>query len=283
MRDIAILVDSGTDVPKELVERYGIFVLPLMVNYEAMSFRDGVDITTDQVIDRLDMEIPRTSLPSPASVIAALREIYERGIRQVMAVTISSGLSGVYNLVRVVAQEFEGLDIRVLDTKNIGIGAGMIAVRAAEYAETGMTMDELERRLGELVVSTKVFFCIPSLKFLQRGGRIGRVNAAVGTLLGIRPVIACDEKGVYYTVKKARGEAAAIETAVSLAAAEAIKAPRKFRLAVTYSGSSGPARRVFEELERRVPGAARAFFGSVSSALAVHTGPGLIGVGVQTY
>lgn len=283
MREIAILVDSGTDVPKEYIERYGIRVLPLTVNYQALSYRDGVDITPEQVLDRLDLEIPHTSLPTPAAAIAAFRAIRDKGFRQVMVVTISAGLSGVHNLLRMVSGEFPEMDIRVLDTKNIGIGAGMTAIRAAELAETGMGLDALEAVLKTLVRQTKIFFCIPSLWYLQKGGRIGRVSATMGSLLGIRPVITCDESGVYCTAKKARGDGAALNAAIGMAAAHAAEAPRKFRLAVAFAGGLERAKAVLESVERKIPGSARMYFGSVGSALAVHTGPGLIGIGVQCY
>ena len=282
MKRIAILTDSGTDVPQAYIEQYGIDVLPLGINYAALSYRDRVDITTEQVIDRLSIEIPRTSLPSVGETLELLRRIRARGIRQVIAVTISSGLSGTYGMLRMVAKEFDGMEIRVIDTKNIGIGAGITAIRAAELAESGMCMDEIERALRANLRRTKVFFCVDTLKYLQKGGRIGLVTAAMGTLLGIHPMISCNEDGVYYTVKKARGikaaQEAAVQQLVQLAASQ-----ERFDLLVAHGGAEERAQKLAEALREQIPAFRNLIVAPVSPALVVHTGPGLVGAGIQIY
>ena len=282
MKQIAILTDTGTDVPQAYIERYGIDVLPLGINYAALSYRDRVDITTEQVIDRLSIEIPRTSLPSVGETLELLRRIRSRGIRQVIAVTISSGLSGTYGMLRMVAKEFDGMEIRVIDTKNIGIGAGITAIRAAELAESGMCMDEIERTLLANLRRTKVFFCVDTLKYLQKGGRIGLVTAAMGTLLGIHPMISCNEDGVYYTVKKARGikavQEAAVQQLVQLAAGQ-----ERFDLLVAHGGAEERAQKLAEALREQIPAFRNLIVTPVSPALVVHTGPGLVGAGIQIY
>ena len=279
MNKIAILIDSGTDVPQEYVEKYGMYMLSLNIQYEDACYRDRVDITPQEVMDRLETEIPKTSLPSPAETQELLKKIYDDGYRQVLAVTISSGLSGTNNMLRLMAEECEeGMDVRVIDTKNIGIGAGVTAIRAAELVAEGKTLDETVEALNAMIPNTKVFFCVDTLKYLQKGGRIGLVTAKVGTLLGIRPIISCNEEGIYYTVQKARGVKAALTGALDqvVKAAEGFK---KVRLLVAHAGAEERARLMAEELGKRIKG--EIIFAPVSPALVVHTGPGLLGVGVQ--
>ena len=282
MKNIAILTDSGTNVPQEYVERYGIHVLPLGINYAALSYRDRVDITAEQVIDRLDLEVPKTSLPSVEEVLFTLRQIRAQGIRQVLAVTISSGLSGTYSMFRMVAKEFEELDVRVIDTRNIGIGAGAAVIRAAELAARGLGLDDVEKRIRSGLQRTRVFFCVDTLKYLQKGGRIGLVTAAVGSLLGIRPVISCNDDGVYYMVKKARGAKAALDAAMDQVVRLA-EGQSRFDLLVAHAGAEKRANAAAAALAEKLPNHRTLIFTPVSPALVVHTGPGLVGIGIYAY
>ena len=279
MKDIAILFDSGTDVPQEYASKYGMYMLPLNIQYTDKTYHDRVDISPEQVIEQLETEIPKTSLPSMGEAMDLIQQIHDSGVRQILAVTISSGLSGTYNMLKLMKDEFEDMDIRVIDTKNIGIGAGVTAIRAAELAEEGKSLDEIESYLLGLVPQTKVFFCVDTLKYLQKGGRIGLVTAAVGTVLGIRPVISCNDEGIYYTVKKARGAKAALDVAVE----QVMKAAEGFsrvRLLVAHAGALERAEKIRAELHKRME-QAEIVFAPVSPALVVHTGPGLVGIGLQ--
>ena len=278
MSEIAILIDSGTDVPQEYVTKYGMYMLPLTINYEDRTYHDRVDITSEEVMERLETEIPKTSLPSMGDTHALLRRIYDDGFRKVLIITISSGLSGTFNMMRLVAEEIDDMDIRLIDTKNIGIGAGVTAIRAAELIEEGKSLDEIEDTLNRLIIRTKVFFCVDTLKYLQKGGRIGLVTAAVGTLLGIRPVISCNEDGVYYTVHKARGAKAAVETSMKYLA-DIADGCEKFRVLVAHVGQPERAEKIADALKSRLN--CEVIVAPISPALAVHTGPGLLGVGIQ--
>lgn len=280
MADIAILVDTGTNVPQEYVDKYGIYVLPLMVNYAALTYRDGVDITAEQVIDRLELEIPKTSLPSMDDAKKAVEHMRANGITKVIAVTISAGLSGTNNMIRILSQDYPDMEWMLLDTKNIGIGAGITAMRAAELVEKGLSMDEIKMLLEKSMPQTKIFFSVATLKYLQKGGRIGLVTAKVGTLLGINPIISCNHDGVYYTVKKIRGKAAALEHTIDLVK-DMVKGKERFNLFVAHGGAEEVAKTVVARLKKEVPQAKNVVFAPVSSALAVHTGPGLIGIGAQ--
>ena len=108
---IALLVDSGTDVPEALVKQYGMYVLPLQIIYPEKTYTDKVDITPEEVYQRLEKEIPSTSLPDGATIQAIFDKIKEAGYEKVLAVTISSGLSGTYNVVRLLGEQTEGLDV----------------------------------------------------------------------------------------------------------------------------------------------------------------------------
>ncbi|MGM9903776.1 DegV family EDD protein [Enterococcus sp. 10A9_DIV0425] len=277
---VAILVDSGTDVPQELIDMYNMYVIPLKIIYKDREYTDKVDITPEEIFKRLPEEIPGTSLPDGQSITKIYEKIKSDGYEKVLAVTISSGLSGTYNVVRLVAQEQEDLETYVLDTKNIGIGAGFAAIQAAKWLEDDMAWEPLIENLNELVKRTKVFFNVATLEYLQKGGRIGLVASILGNALKLNPIISCNEEGIYYTVGKARGRKKSLEKTVSYVR-ERIANAKVFNLAVAHGAAEEEAIEMKARLEKEFPNVNQIYFGQISPALVVHTGPGLLGVGVQ--
>lgn len=277
---VAILVDSGTDVPQELIEKYQMYVIPLKIIYKDRVYTDKVDITPEEIYQRLPQEIPGTSLPDGETITKIFEQIKQDGYEKILAVTISSGLSGTYNIVRLIAQQQEELEAYVLDTKNIGIGAGFSAIQAAKWLEEGMEWSLLIERLNELVKQTKVFFNVATLEYLQKGGRIGLVSSILGTALKLNPIISCNDEGIYYTVGKARGRKKSLDRTVSYVK-ERVGTAKVFNLAVAQGDAKEEATEMMARLKEEFPQAQQIYFGQISPALVVHTGPGLLGVGVQ--
>lgn len=277
---VAILVDSGTDVPQELIEKYQMYVIPLKIIYKDRVYTDKVDITPEEIYQKLPQEIPGTSLPDGETITKIFEQIKQDGYEKILAVTISSGLSGTYNIVRLIAQQQEELEAYVLDTKNIGIGAGFSAIQAAKWLEEGMEWSLLIERLNELVKQTKVFFNVATLEYLQKGGRIGLVASILGTALKLNPIISCNDEGIYYTVGKARGRKKSLDRTVSYVK-ERVGTAKVFNLAVAHGDAKEEATEMMARLKEEFPQAQQIYFGQISPALVVHTGPGLLGVGVQ--
>lgn len=277
---IAILVDSGTDVPQEIIDLYNIYVIPLKIIYKDREYTDKVDITPEEIYKRLPEEIPGTSLPDGESITKIFDQIKNDGYDKVLAITISSGLSGTNNVVRLVAQEQEGIQTHVLDTKNIGIGAGFTAIQAAKWIEEGMEWETLIDELVALAERTKVFFNVATLEYLQKGGRIGLVASILGNALKLNPIISCNEEGIYYTVGKARGRKKSLDKTMSYVK-ETVGDAKVFNLAVAHGAAEEEAIEMKARFEREFPNAQEIYFGQISPALVVHTGPGLLGIGVQ--
>lgn len=277
---IALLVDSGTDVPQDVMERYGIYMIPLQIIYKERTYTDKVDITPEEVYRRLEEEVPSTSLPDGAQIQKVLEKIKEDGYEKLLIVTISSGLSGTYNVLRLIGQEEEGLEVYVLDTKSIGIGAGLQAIHAAELIDSGLTFEALIAQLKKEIVQNKVLFNVGTLEYLQKGGRIGLVTSIIGTALKLNPTISCNEDGVYYTVAKSRGRKRSIDKLVEIAE-EFIGNHQEFRIAVAQGDAYEEGLQLKAKIEARFPNAKEILFGTISPALVVHTGPSLLGMGIQ--
>ena len=277
---IAVLVDSCIDVPEAIRKQYNMYLIPLKIIYKDREYSDGVNITAEEVYTRLKEEIPKTSLPGATEVLDIFNQIKADGYEKVLAIILSSGLSGTFNLVRMLAEEYEGLDIEVIDTRNIAIAAGFNAIQAARYIEEGMTFDELKKAVIANIYKAKVFFCVDTLEYLQKGGRIGLVASVLGTALKLKPIISCNEEGIYYNVAKIRGRKQSIQKAIDLAVQYA-GTSKKYNVALCHGGAPEEILSIKEELLKKLPNCDVYVEGQISPALGVHTGPGLIGIAVQ--
>lgn len=277
---IAILVDSGCDVPRHYRDKYQMYVAPLTIIYKDGQFRDGIDIDPETVYSRFAEEIPSTSLPSPATVGELLRQIKADGYDKVIVISISSGLSATFEMLLSFGPEPEGLEAHYVDTKNIGIGSGFSAIRAGELIEQGLPFGEVCRQVEEAAANTKLFFCVATLEYLLKGGRIGLVSGVMGMLLDVKPVIACNEDGVYHTVAKARGREKSLKVALDKAV-EFADGAKEFNITVVHGAAKAEGAALMAAMKERLPGFGYAIEEVLTPALVVHTGPGLIGVGVQ--
>jgi DegV family protein with EDD domain len=272
----AILVDSGCDVPSEFIEKYNMKVMPLRIMYPEKDYCDGIDIEAKMVYSRFPDEIPTTSTPTMDEVNEKLKEIIDEGYSKVIAVCISSGLSGTGNTVRLAAENFPELESFVFDTKSISVGSGIFAIWAGKKLEEGMGFDEVVRGLKEKVYDSKVFFYMDTLKYLEKGGRIGHVASAIGGLLHLKPIISCGKDGIYYTVAKVRGSRQGRERIAEEAARYCTGADDWliFGHGAAEAETASVESMVLERTGKRNVLAVK----QITASLAVHTGPGLVGV-----
>lgn len=277
---IAILTDSCCDVPKEYVDRYGIYVIPLKVVYKDSDYLDGIDITPQEVYDRMQTEIPTSSLPSGETFLETFDKIKADGYEKVIAITLSSGLSGTNNMLNLLAADYQGLEFFILDTKNIAIGGGFHAIQAARYLEEGCTFEEIKAHLTKDVKNSKIFFVVETLEYLQKGGRIGLVASLFGNALNLKPIISCNDDGIYYTVAKVRGRKQSITRTMELAL-EYAKGHKKINLGVCHGGAPEIAKECADYMKQHLDNYEIYVDGQVSPVLGVHTGPGAIGIAIE--
>jgi DegV family protein with EDD domain len=277
----AILVDSCCDVPEEYIKKYPIYVAPLRINYKKASYRDRIDISPEEVYKNMHVEIPTTSLPTYSDMQEVFENIVKDGYNKIISISISSNLSGTFNLTRLISDELknEGIETYLFDTKNIAIASGMYAMSVANHLEEGKSYEETIHLLESEYGNSKVFFCLETLEYLRKGGRIGRVASLLGTALGIKPIITCDEDGTYCIAGKERGSNRCIEKAITLAK-EFASTGKNAEISIMYSGDVVGLEKIKEKLEQLVPNAKVKLRGQITPALGVHVGPGLVGIAV---
>lgn len=202
---IRIVTDTLCDVPKEFIEQYDICVMPLTVHFGDEAYRDGIDITIETFYEKLAAceELPKTSQVTPALFKGVFEEELQKG-NQVIVINGSSLLSGTYSAAVLAKNMVASENIFVIDSKSITLGAGLLVIKAARLASSGVSAEEIVKTIEESKDKMKHFLLLDTLKYLHKGGRLSLSAAIIGSLLNIKPVITMNN-GALELIIKARG------------------------------------------------------------------------------
>ncbi len=272
-----IVTDSAVDLPEDMFAQFGIERMPLLINFGTESLRSGVDIQPAEFYRRLAADpdhLPTTSQPSVGEFVNLFRRIGQSD-RNIVSVHISSGLSGTYNSAVQAAQQCPELNVTPIDTKTLSAAEGFQVVAAAQAIRRGWPLERLKQRVKEVADQTDIFFTLDTLHYLQKGGRIGRVQAMAGALLNLKPVITVDKgPGTYIRAGSARSIPKAL-----VIIADLVKEKMKDRPAwihVLHTNAVEAAQSLSGQVAARLPNA-RITLGQIVPVLGVHTGPGCVG------
>jgi DegV family protein with EDD domain len=187
---IKIITDSICDVPKEYVERYNIRVIPLTVHFGDESFKDGIDLTLEEFLAKLEKAevLPTTSQVPPAEFLEAFKEEISLG-NKIVSIHGSSQLSGTYNSAVMAKEQIGGEDIHVIDSMGITLGAGMLVIKAARLAEEGLEAEEIVKEIEAGKQKLKHMIIVDTLKYLHKGGRLSLSASVLGSILNIKPIL----------------------------------------------------------------------------------------------
>lgn len=278
---IAILADSGADLAPEFLEKYPIYVVPFHVILTDRDYLSGIDISDQEIYDEMNKGIiPKTSMPSFYEIHEIMEKIRDDGYEKILVITISKMLSGTNNLMHLVAEEFEDeLDIFIVNSKNLSMGTGLIILECARSIEAGRSWRDVKRICVRAVRLGKINFTLSTLEYIKKGGRIGPVAATIGGVLGIKPVITCDENGSFAVTEKIRGFDKGIRKISEITAEIAAECSR-YSICLVYGESLPEIERV-RKLAPEIFNRADLYLEQqVSPALCVHTGPGLLGFAI---
>lgn len=279
MEKIAVVVDSGSDVNENLAKGLDIFSLPLRISIDGKEYTDGIDITAQEVFDVLDSAKVTTSLPTGEDIINTFEKLKGEGYTHIIAVAISSGLSGTFNVMRNLSNAVDGLEVYVFDTKNISLGSGLLALHAAEMVKDGATFSEIVSSLESKLNDSEVFFTVGSLDYLLKGGRIGLVAGTVANVLNIKPIISCNDDGVYYTVSKARGYGRVIKKMVD-AAAKFVGDHNDYKVYLLNADSKENFDEIKDYVLSKFNHLSSVEVINITPALVIHTGPEALGIAI---
>ncbi|MCY4577621.1 MAG: DegV family protein [Chloroflexi bacterium] len=272
---VKVVTDSTSDLPRELADRYGINVIPQKVIFGTEELRDGVDITGDEFYRRVSGSavLPTTSQASPGE----FRELYESiadGADGIVSVHVSAALSGTVDSARSGGEQADiGCSVEVIDSKQAGMGTGLVAIAAARAAMNGGDLQQVVSVAEGAVGRSETYVLLDTLEYLQKGGRIGKARAMLATLLSIKPMIILregivDELGKERTHKK--GVARLRRVTEDFAPLE--------ELCVNYTTTPDEARAFAEQLQQLLPDGTEPLLAQIGPAVGTYTGPAALGV-----
>lgn len=280
MSNIRIVTDSTADLTFDLVERYGITVVPLEVLVEGKAYKDKIDISNDEYYDilRFAKNLPTTSQPSPAVFAEVYRALAAEGAEHIISIHISSDLSGTYQS-SVLAAGLVADTVRVhnFDSRTATMGLGLIVLSVCRMVEAGKSLEEVLEFTQQIIQKSDLYFLLDSLDNLHKGGRIGKASHLVGSLLNIKPVLNLHD-GVISAYEKVRGnkDNKALERLIAILA-EKIDPNKKLYCAVGYCDNKKVADYMVEKLRSQVQ-CDEFIYMQIGSVVATHIGMGAVGL-----
>jgi DegV family protein with EDD domain len=269
---VRIVTDSTADLTEEQQKKAGITVVPLNVRFGDQVFKDHVDLTGQQFFEKLKTatQLPKTSQPSVGDFEAVFRGFREAG-DDVVAVLISSKISGTFGAAKMAAQSVDSEHIEVIDSLTTSMALGFLALAGAALAANGSDRKTVADRVRSLVPKAKVLATIDTLTYLERGGRIGRATALMGSLLNFKPLINLQD-GEVAPLGRARGRPQAIDRLVELLKREGALQ----QLGVLHGAALKDAENLRDRVAGQYPGMDIPL-SETGAVIGTYTGPGVIG------
>lgn len=275
MEKIALITDSASDISKEIIEKYNVNVLSFRIIYEKKEYLDRVNITPDEVYDNFDVEIPTSSLPALSDMENLFNKLKDEGYTHVIGITLSSGLSGIYNALKLVSENHPEIESFIFDSKSISIGEGVLVQECGKMIKEGKTFNEIKNALPIMKSKLHIYFVVGTLKYLKKGGRIGKVAGTIGDILNLKPIITMHEDGSYTTYDKVRGRKQSLRRLVDIIS----NFKDKGKVYLMHGNAEEEMKAVYENL-KELPNVISVYLGeNISPVAGVHSGPGLVGVG----
>ena len=280
MSNLAIVTDSTASIPEPMLQELNIHVVAYYIHRGKEVLRDLVTIQRDDFLRWLPTatSLPTTASPGPGDYLDMYRSLMAEGIHSILSIHMTSKGSGAYQAATVaqsmLKEENPDVQVEVVDTQNVSLCQGWMAIEAARAALTGLSMDDVLASVKKMLPVTHMIQTADTLKYLYMGGRIGMAKRLAGTLLNIKPLIGMKD-GVIVALGQARSRVQAY-TAMSNMVAEAIGNGRA-KVAYVHAGALEEVNKIKQLVEDKVE-VVESFFAELSPALAVHTGPGTAGL-----
>ena len=210
-----IVTDSANDLPKELIEKHNILVVPLNIEIDGKNYVDGIDISHEEFYEKMkkSKDLPKTSQPSPQSFIDVFKEAKSRS-SQVLALHLSSRLSGTYNGA-MLAKDIVGEDIEIFDTLSGSMGTGLQILKAIKLFKEGLDIKEIIEQLKVYREQMKVIVYLEDLENAVKGGRVTRTKEVIANLLNLKPIVHVDD-GYVKVLKTIRGKKRALNNLLTI-------------------------------------------------------------------
>jgi DegV family protein with EDD domain len=273
---VAVVTDSASDMDPARAASLGITIVPLIVNFGKDTYSAGVDLSTDEFWKRMtapDAPFPTTAACSPGDFQVAYQRAFDGGAEAIVSIHVAGTLSGTIKAAEVGAGMFKDREIRIVDSMSASMGEGVLAELAVQMASEGAAAAEIAQVVSRRREDIGVYLALETLEYLKRGGRISGAQAAIGTLLSVKPIIEIKD-GRVETAERVRTRGKAREKLVELLAVRPIE-----RLSVLHT-TRADVEEFAEQLIPRIPGGidrSKVTIDLVGPSVGPHLGPGCVG------
>jgi DegV family protein with EDD domain len=275
---VKIVTDSSSDIPPEIARELDITVVPLSVRFGTQTYRDGIDIMPEEFYRRLVSEPvhPATAAMSPGD-FAGVYDKLAAEAEGIISIHLSQKVSATYNAAVQgrSLMENKGCPVEVIDSRFVTIALGLITIGAARAAQAGKDMQEIVTQVNALVPCMRVYGILDTLKYVMKGGRLGKAGPIISSILPIKPVLTMKD-GTVAPIGAARTRIKAMERLCGLIAS----VPMVQELGIAHSTTEEELLSFVEKIKSILPGV-KPVIANLGPALGVHGGPGSILVGIQ--
>jgi len=276
---INIIVDSSSDLPEKMMNEYGIKFIPHRIHLGEKEYLDRVTIQAEEVYEAMDRGIiPMTSLPSPMDILHLFRQCCLEGNDFIYA-ALSSKFSGTYQLavsqLKELQEQYEGVKMKVIDTKSASTANGLIALQAAKLARAGICFDTIVEQVYDMADHVEHIFMVTDLNWLIKGGRITNTERMVGNILNVKPILHVKD-GAVELLEKVRGRKRALLAIMDIME-ERIKDFPDQTIGISYAGDMDIAYELWDMIKKRL-GEKDIMINKIGATLTSHLGTGGVGV-----
>jgi len=272
-----IVADTTCGLPHEILEERGIPVIPQIVMFGEESYHDDKDFDTTVFLQKLKASatLPKTAAPEPSLYFPIFEEAKKKG-ESVVVVAPTSKASGTVRSAQTAAQEFPGLDVRVVDTLTVSCNLGSLVLVADDMAKAGKSADEVVAKLSDMIPRGRLYFVVDTLEYLARGGRIGGAKRLLAELLEIKPILQIKD-GQVEAFEQQRTKRKALARVVEVVV-EQCRGGDEAHLCVLQVAAEEEAAVLVQELKSKVAVSDIPIY-RLPPAIVVHAGPRAMGVG----
>ena len=278
--DVAVIVDSGCDLPEEILKKYNIHMVPVRLNFGQDHYVDKITISSEEFWKELKSNPthPQTSQPTPGDFLRKY-QLLSSHYKKAISIHIPEKLSGTFQSASNAASQMNSFPISVIDSRNASIGIGLIAIQVAEAVENGMQYDKLLNQVETAIRNTKVFVGLTTLEYVVRGGRVPASKKKIADLLHINPILSLSDSGIK-AVGKSFGKKNILPKFKKFVE-KSIDWNKPCRIGIAHTNNEEVAQRWGEDFGRRI-GDENIFISEVGPAVGVHSGPEGMVIAVQT-
>ncbi|MGQ7358107.1 DegV family protein [Streptococcus suis] len=274
---LAVITDSSAVLG---IEREDLFVLDIPVNIEGVNYVEGQNLTVEEFYQKMasSKELPKTSQPSLMELEEILGGLKDKGYTHALGLFLSSGISGFYQNIQYLADEFEGVTVAFPDTKITSAPLGMMVENVLKWADAGLSFDEILGKLDQEIGKTTAFIMVDDLNHLVKGGRLSNGAALLGNLLSIKPILYFTGEGKIEVYEKVRTEKKAIKRLIEILQEQTTEG--QYQIAIIHANAPEKAENFKQQLEEAGVGSDLPIV-SFGSVIGTHLGEGAVAFGIS--